>query len=71
MRYIIRDRLAVLAALVVALTGAIIWFSLTSDLPVEKPMIGVVLFATLPGLAFAGAVIFYLAVRSEGFRGDE
>ncbi len=70
MRYITRDPLAILAATLVVLTGAVVLFSLTSDLPERTPIVGVVIFLLLPIFAISGAVIFYLAIRSEGFGGD-
>ncbi len=70
MRYIIREPLAILAAVLLVLTSSVIIFSMASDLPERNPRIGVALFSSLPILAIAGAVIFYLAVRSEGFRGE-
>ena len=71
MRYIVREPLAILAGVLVVLTAAVVSFSLFSHLPEREPLLGVVLFTLLPVLAAAGAVIFYLAVRSEGFRGEE
>ena len=71
MSYIIKEPLALLAGLLVVLTATVVSFSLVSDLPEKHPVVGVVLFSVLPILAVAGAVIFYMAVRSEGFRGEE
>lgn len=71
MRYIIREPLALLAGLLVVLTVAVVFFSLLSDLPESNPVVGLVLFTLLPVFAVAGAIIFYLAIRSEGFRGEE
>jgi len=70
-RYVLKERLALLAGILVILTAAVVAFSLASDLPEEKPLLGVILFALLPVLAVAGAVIFYLAIRSGGFPGEE
>ena len=70
MRHIIREPLAILAAVLLLLTASVIIFSMVSDLPERNPRVGVALFSALPILAIAGAVIFYLAVRSEGFRGE-
>ena len=70
MRYIVREPLAIVAAVLVILTATLVAFSLVSGVPERNPAIGVVLFALLPVFAIAGAVIFYLAVRSEGFRGE-
>ena len=71
MRYIIREPLAIVAGVLIILTVAVIIFSLASDLPERKPVVGVALFSLLPIFAIAGAVTFYLAIRSEGFRGEE
>lgn len=71
MRYIVKDPLAILAAVLVLLTAAVVVFSLASDLPERRPIIGVVVFSLLPVFAISGAVMFYMVVRSEGFRGDE
>ena len=71
MRYVVREPLAIVAGALVLLTAAVIAFSLASDLPEREPAVGLVLFSLLPILASGGAVIFYLVVRSEGFRGEE
>lgn len=70
MRYIVREPLALLAGTLVILTLALVAFSLISDLPESNIVVGLVIFSLLPLLAVAGAVVFYLAVHSDGFRGE-
>ena len=71
MRYILTERLAILAGTLVLLTAAIVVFAMFTDVPETRPLIGVIIFSLLPILAVSGLVIFYLAVRSKGFRGED
>ena len=71
MRYVIKEPLALLAGALVILTAALVIFSLLSEAPEHNPVLGVALFSLIPLFALSGVVIFYLAIRSEGFRGDE
>ncbi len=70
MRYVIREPLAIVASLLVVLTAGIVAFSLLGKLTETSAVVGLTLFSLLPLLAVIGAVVFFLAIRSEGFRGE-
>jgi hypothetical protein len=62
LRYLAKDKLVTIAAIILALIVAVVLFTTFSDLPVEHPLFGVFIYATIPVLFVSGAVVFIIAV---------
>ena len=56
------DSLVQSGLVVLVLTAALVIFVSVSELPIEKPFVGIILFSFLPLLFVFGAIVFILAI---------
>lgn len=71
MRDLLRDKLVLVGVVLVLATAAMIVFIISSALPVDRPLVGIVTYSLLPVFFVAGAIVFYLVVHRESQRGKE
>jgi hypothetical protein len=57
-----RDWLVQSGLIVLGLTAAMVIFVSVSDLPLHRPLVGIVIYAFLPLLFIFGAVVFILTI---------
>lgn len=60
-----RNRLVIVATMLVLLTAGLVAFVAISELPVENPLLGVFVFSLIPLFFAGGAIIFYLALHQQ------
>lgn len=60
-----KNRLVLVAILLVLLTSGLVAFVVLSELPAERPLLGVVAYSLIPLFFAAGAIIFYLALHQQ------
>lgn len=62
MRRLFRDRLLAVSVVILALIIAVVLFTTYSDLPMQHPLAGVIIYALIPVLFLSGAVVFVVEI---------